>query len=116
MESRRHCEQASSRRFSAERGEPHGDGGFGFIGRFELHEKTRATHVPEHNDVPDRLKTYGSRASRMLQFGFGRIVKTIRCRRAGGCRNVDSTRTSDARFFSVLEEFRASSQVERWDS
>jgi hypothetical protein len=46
----------------------------GFVARFELHEGKIATHVPEQINIGERLKTYGSGASQMLQFGFGPIV------------------------------------------
>ncbi len=38
---------------------------------------------------PERLKMYRSRASPMLQLGFGRIVATIYRQLTGACRYVD---------------------------
>ena len=47
----------------------------------------------------------------MLQFGFGGVVTTISRRLIDKCRYVDFPRTSDAEYFSVLEELHPSSSV-----
>ena len=48
----------------------------GFIERFELHERTGATHVPDQINVPNPQKCE-DQESHMSRLDFGRVVTTI---------------------------------------
>jgi hypothetical protein len=48
----------------------------GFIERFELHERTRATHVPDQINVRNPQKCE-DQESHMSRLDFGRVVTTI---------------------------------------